>query len=373
MISLFIEPMDVWLFRDGRPFDAGLQHRAESMFPPFCSVIAGAIRSYQLARLGISLDNSRAENRQKIRDMVGTSDELKGLQIAGPVVAKRDQMTGQITRFYPQPADAVSVDQKSHALRPASQPRARPEGLITSRTKNFQEEYLLGLDEIPIKGESGLWLSEKNLMSYLQGDTVIGTSGDELFHRETRPGIGLQKQSKTTQMGMLFEVEFVRPQSGVGLWVGIEGETYQDWPEKGVLQLGGESRAAAFERLDLAGTNTDANHSSFPVLQTHPRLRVFFVTPSRFSNGWQPAGGVDRWNRFFKNPVVLRSAALNRSISIGGYDMAGDTHKPNRRYVPAGSVYYFESTTDAPVVLNQPAMSEFHQAFGLGMVLTGRW
>ncbi|HXG18262.1 MAG TPA: type III-B CRISPR module-associated Cmr3 family protein, partial [Methylomirabilota bacterium] len=42
---LFLEAIDVWLFRDGRPFDARSDHRAESLFPPYPSVMQGAIRS----------------------------------------------------------------------------------------------------------------------------------------------------------------------------------------------------------------------------------------------------------------------------------------------------------------------------------------
>ncbi|MCS7011115.1 MAG: type III-B CRISPR module-associated protein Cmr3, partial [Anaerolineales bacterium] len=37
------------------------------------------------------------------------------------------------------------------------------------------------------------------------------------------------------------------------------------------------------------------------------------------------------------------AAAVNRYECLGGYDWAKDAHKPALRYVPAGSVYYFES------------------------------
>ncbi len=43
--SLLIEPLDVLLFRDGRPFSAGMDHLAGSVFPPLPSTIAGFIRS----------------------------------------------------------------------------------------------------------------------------------------------------------------------------------------------------------------------------------------------------------------------------------------------------------------------------------------
>jgi hypothetical protein len=46
--TLFLEPLDVWLFRDGRPFMAGQQFRAASRFPPSPLVVQGALRAYHL-------------------------------------------------------------------------------------------------------------------------------------------------------------------------------------------------------------------------------------------------------------------------------------------------------------------------------------
>ena len=43
--GVVIEPLDVLLFRDGKPFSAGADHLARSVFPPFPSTFAGFIRS----------------------------------------------------------------------------------------------------------------------------------------------------------------------------------------------------------------------------------------------------------------------------------------------------------------------------------------
>jgi CRISPR-associated protein Cmr3 len=51
-MQLFLEALDVWLFRDGRPFDAGSDHRARSLFPPYPTVIQGVIRSHQVVVTG---------------------------------------------------------------------------------------------------------------------------------------------------------------------------------------------------------------------------------------------------------------------------------------------------------------------------------
>ena len=370
MIPLFLEPQDVWLFRDGRPFDAGSQHRAESTFPPFPTVIAGAIRSFQLARRGVNLAAVTPAEKQIISDMVGTSDDLKDLRLSGPFVARIDPRTDEVTRYYPQPADAVSLSKADHSIRPASIPIIRPKNTFTSRSKENDEEYLLGLIDSLEKGETGLWLTEKNLLKYLSGETVNAVTTDTLFQREIHPGIGMQNATKTAQEGMLFEVEYVRPLPNVGLWVGLEGRSYQDWPDRGILQLGGETRAAAIRRLDKKDSKT-APFSELPSGQASgSRLRIYLTTPARFSGGWQPAGG---WNQLVGNNVVLRAAAVNRFISMGGFDLAQNDHKAALRYVPAGSVYYFESTDGMPVTLHKPAFTDYGQEFGLGKILTGGW
>lgn len=48
MSILFMQAEDVLLFRDGRPFNAGSDHEARSLFPPPPSVIQGVLRSHYL-------------------------------------------------------------------------------------------------------------------------------------------------------------------------------------------------------------------------------------------------------------------------------------------------------------------------------------
>src|SRR5262245_7753815 len=103
MMQLFLEALDVWLFRDGRPFGAGSDHRARSIFPPYPSVVLGAVRSHQLILLGVDLADAAA-----IKDAVGDADDLRDLRLRGPCLARREE--GRIHRYLPLPADAYTVD-----------------------------------------------------------------------------------------------------------------------------------------------------------------------------------------------------------------------------------------------------------------------
>ena len=120
MKALFLSAVDVWLFRDGRPFNANGDHRAESLFPPHPSVIQGALRSYYL-----SLDKSlQYENADAVIKRVGTTQQVpNGFSLQGPYLAHR--VNGHLTRYFPQPADASSVSGAEHTIRPAAAPRHR--------------------------------------------------------------------------------------------------------------------------------------------------------------------------------------------------------------------------------------------------------
>ncbi|MCC7354483.1 MAG: type III-B CRISPR module-associated protein Cmr3 [Anaerolineae bacterium] len=347
---LFLEPIDVWLFRDGRPFDAGSDHRAASLFPPYPSVVQGAIRSHHLVVKNVNLHDKKA-----IADAVGTTDNYKDLKMRGPFLARREG--SHIVRYFPQPADAVTVDKKRHILKPASPPRSL-QGLKTS----VPTPYLLGLDDEPTKGEGGLWLPEENLLAYLGGGKVAGIPGDALFVRESRFGIGLDHTRRTTQEGALYEVEFIRPCKDVGLLVEVNG--YDEWPQEGILRIGGEGHGARFVNL-----KDNVSWPSPPNPLPH-RFKVYFATPTYFENGWQP----QTWSKFFERSVPLQAAALNRYEAIGGHDWSKDprsaeAHKPSRRYVPAGSVYYFEG--DAR--LKGDAITDFGAEIGFGQIIIKEW
>ncbi len=355
MMYLFLEPIDVWLFRDGRPFDAGSDHRAESLFPPFPSVIQGAIRSYHLVVKKVSLQDPQA-----IAAAVGTATCYKDLRIRGPFLAQRDNL-GAITRYLPAPADATTVCRApQRQIRPASPPR-EPTRLRTSAPT----PYLLGLEDKPAKGEDGGWLSEGDLRRYLAGETVPVIEDQDLFQRESHTGIGLESRRRVATEGALYEVEFIRPCPQVGLYLEVEG--YEGWPSCGELRLGGEGHGARFQQVERA-------LSWPPPPDPLPGcFKLYLATPAFFRGGWRPVN----WGRFFDGPVELVAAAIGRYQSIGGFDMAAGSHKAARRYVPAGSVYYFRSRDSKPARLSpglpQHAITDEGAEIGFGQVVIQEW
>ncbi|MEA3376566.1 MAG: type III-B CRISPR module-associated protein Cmr3 [Chloroflexota bacterium] len=355
-MKLFIEPVDVWLFRDGRPFNAGADHRARSLFPPYPSVMQGVIRSHHLVLQGIDLSDARA-----IEEAVGTATDYRDLRLRGPFVARREK--GQVVRYFPAPLDGVlRDDDKLHPLTP----RKVHEGVATSAPT----PYLLWDEGEPKKPEGRMWLSKEALNQYLDGEAVEPTWERELFQRENRLGVGIDDATRTTAEshaggGLLYEAEFIRVQKDVGLEVEVEGlPGLNEWPERGVLRMGGEGHGGRYE---------PSNSQGWPTIPDPlpPRLRVYFATPTFLNEGWRP----DTWARFFEGEVELMAAAVGRYQSIGGFDVAAGRQKAARRYVPAGSVYYFECQGKARLedsLLND-AITDAGAKIGFGQVIIRRW
>ncbi len=387
MKHLFFTAVDVWLFRDGRPFSAGSDHRAESLFPPTPLTMQGAVRTHELVRQGVAVDDPAAVEKAVGKPMaqVASRADLKNLCLQGPYLARRED--GKVYRYFPLPADAW-VEKRHNQLeaRPASPPTQLPGSVRSGRlqtpeskrlTKSLGETlldppvFLAGVGDMlkppPDGGQGGKggqrsWIRQDHLVAYFNRQRYAKLiSAGELYETENRFGIGIDNQTHTVRTGILYEVGFIRPQTDVGLLVDMDG--YAGWNE-GRLLLGGESRAADYEALEESQVEPLPQQ-----MQTLPaRFRAYFSAPAYFANGWQPAD----WSKLFGGPVELVAAALSGYQSLGGFDLQADpnlanAHRPARRYVPAGSVYYFQTQTTG---LKPPAaLTDFGAEIGFGQVL----
>lgn len=350
MKTLLIEPVDVWMFRDGKPFDAGSTHRAESVFPPLPSTIQGVLRSHQLILANVDL-----RDRAAVAACVGDADNMRGLKLRGPFVARRAGSGAAPEIYLPVPANAAASPDGWVALRP----KPWPAGV---RTSSPLPEALWPVTAPGKYPELGEWLSLAEWGAFWAGQPVRGIPGPTLFVRETRTGIELGAQ-RTAKTGQLYEAEFIRPGPGVGLLVEMDG--YDHWPSQGLLRIGGEARAASY-------TTTPSPAWPAAPAPLPARFAVCLTTPALFEGGWQPAGG---WSKFFDGPVQLVCAAFGRPHSLGGFDFAKAArnpadpaaHKPARRYVPAGAVYFF--VNQGAKALTAAALTDHGADFGFGRFL----
>jgi len=228
---------------------------------------------------------------------------------------------------------------------------------------------LICSDFDPIKHHGfGGWLSLDEWKLFWEGAAVKGTHASDLFVREPRFGIELSGKSRTVEEGQLYDAEFIRPGSNTGLLVETEGFTHVGW-EKGLLRFGGEGHASSYK------TVTIPDFPGWPPIPTPlPKyFAVCFIMPTYFKAGWQPDNG--DWSPYFDGEVELVGAAFARPYSLGGFDLAKfkrnpkdpEAHKPARRYVPAGAVYFFEN--QGAKELTKSFLTDEGENFGFGRFL----
>jgi CRISPR-associated protein Cmr3 len=132
-----------------------------------------------------------------------------------------------------------------------------------------------------------------------------------------------------------------------------------------MLQIGGEAKAALYHEVNIIPSLTAGGSA-------RGRFKLYFATPTYFTSGWQP----NDWGQFITGGSVrLVAAAVPRPQPIGGFDIARRQHKPMRRFVPAGSVFFFESdkqVTIPEVITDDDGAARLGQ-IGFGQVFVGRW
>lgn len=367
-MQLFFEPIDVWLFRDGRPFNAADDHRAETIFPPFPTVLQGAIRSHRLVQLRPTID---LRDKAAVRAAVGTADDFRKLRLRGPLIAKREGAKTEL--YFPLPADVVARRGGTFRVLAAE---VVPQGTREDSTfkSSSPHDVLLMPPPDELEGNAeGRWLSQMALTQYLAEQPFTGTARQTLYETEPRPGIGMNHQQRVTDQGLLYEVAFARPLPNVGLYIELHG--YEEWKTSGVLRLGGESRAAHYSEVQIASLPWPKAGYKLP-----KHFKIYFATPTYFEGGSVPLDST--WSKFFNGKVKLRTVAINGYDSIGGYDLANDQHKPARRYVPAGSVYYFTCLEESVTLRAHPtadtppdfvAMSDYGSEIGFGHFFITDW
>jgi len=376
MSGLFIEPLDVWLFRDGRPFTARDDHHARSLFPPSPFTLYGALRTKLLFDAADSADD--LADPDFLTRTAGEAGDFTRFRVHGPLLARRGS-DGRVTRYFAAPLDAGRLDPTGGGTGTWTvlRPRADLPGLRTDL--DLALPWSDGGDRS--EPAAGTWLAEPDFFATLNGEPpAAAVTAAELFALERRSGVELDwsapdRPLRVTREGRLYSVDFVRPAPGVGLWVGLEG---YDLPHQtGLMGLGGEARGSRYEPVEMERPDRSVDRGR---VADSRRLKVVLATPAIFRNGWLP-GWVDPGSYITRPPVEglrLVSAATGRPQRIGGFDLRAGRPRPIRAVVPAGSVYWFEENQPGAVaqafdVLGGREISDEYAEIGFGLCYAGGW
>ena len=199
----------------------------------------------------------------------------------------------------------------------------------------------------------------------------------KMHTRDPRLGIGLDNDSGTVEMGLIYTTEghafsppTQPPPSGpqwgegggfseTGFLIGIEGAEGL-LSESGFLRLGGDGRAAHYRRVEW-------QPPALPLeaIARTGRFRLILLTAGLFSSafasgkghdatalGWLPTGvaraGEDYLLRSAGCTARLMCAAVPRREIVSGWDLFRWKPKDALRAAPAGSVYWFEDFEGDP-------------------------
>jgi CRISPR-associated protein Cmr3 len=396
---VFIEPFDVWMFRDGKPFTAGEQTRATGFFPPLPTTFQGVIRTAGLVRDLGAAGRSFADFNAAQRGPGAASDTLVDrwgsgasdfgrFRMRGPFVAR--ERDGRQEVLLPAPRDLLSRESKAGAgagnifvvVRPkrleagrvvrgglgsASMARDTAGDPLVSAQWPPALELPLPEAEAPDKLEEGpAFLPVGTFAKYLTG-VIDGESAPRELERDVlkrdvlpdlRVGIQRDRRRGTVEHGRLYLAHFQRPAAGVGLVAevsfaskgnggGAADAAESPLADSGVLGVGGEARAGRYRKLaesPLAAIESEDFRATVGTKLRGSRFKLVLVTPAVFPHGWCP-GFIDPSTlrgHLLGTQLSLVAAVVGKPLPVTGWDYAARGPKGLQWAVPAGSTYTFE-------------------------------
>lgn len=299
-----------------------------------------------------------------------------GLRTAGPFLCKGDEI------YFPTPLDIVPGE-KVLELRKLEGYSDLPAPL----------EYALFAPKADKKSIAP-YISLTNMKNYLNGKEFKLTDESVFFDRESRPGITISPNTKTTVKGQFYYAEYLRLKPEVSL----VGEAALDTAgnleklfdgEKPSMTLGGQQTVVYLEAQKGHGIpRPDVDISGVFV-------KWVLLTPAAFLQGWLPdfvdpiSGQVKLMANMGEKPekqpgenrmayrqriakelidAKLIAARVGKNIAISGWKQKGEGGGAPRAahlFVPAGSVYYFRAAnTKAAALLCHSLNNRAYSAIG---------
>lgn len=377
-MRLFIEPTEALLFRTGRPFDAGQDTFAESLFPPTPETLQGAVRATIASYWDSSKNIAQAFNDPKLTSRIGDRNSYGHFRITGLSLGYyQKSQKNNIVRLFPPPAHLMSDGTRTYRLLP------HPLGKTVVANFPAGIDYYLDPEKRPtdeLKPLSG-WITETDLYRALDGEdiaTIETIKKEEIYQEEPRLGIGIQRGTKATEEGYLYQtvmismnynaehdyiygfvvdIQLTPPSPGDAPLSDAQIQQELHLPDTGWMTIGGEQRTAHFRILPTP--------LKFTTSRPQKRTLLYLATPATFGTGWKPS------SRFTPLDTPI-TAAINRYESIGGWKLnpgdAKGTNKDMQRCVSAGSVYFFDKQVTSP-----QALTDNGSEIGYGITYEGVW
>jgi len=325
------DPTDSLFFKGSTPMQAGVDHTADSIFPPRPSTLEGALRTLVLRQQGINpADYYKGMVDKDILDAIGRADEPAPFCVIGPLF----RLFGRLLIPAPYTWYTEEMPNNDRQTQSGITKIIRSTSLKSMKTGKLNIKSSAGDHLQWVRGENsglasmgGMWVTT-DLLGKDAADTVLvfqghqdmdhkkplAVSGVSLYVDEPHVGLALQEHVRTAKRHHLYAFTHYRLRAGVSLVFGVNREL----PLKpgGILQLGGEMRFGAYARLDTANIPQGASvlYMSLGMVKTEPELTQALI-------------------------------ATGKPIYAGGWDMRKGFHKDMAGYYPPGSVFTEEVKT----------------------------
>lgn len=342
--AVLITPNDPVFFRDGKPFTMGEEVHTSGVFPPYPSVLQGALRSVYFTHHpeSIPIDDE--------------TDPTENATFANAALAYNREL------LFPLPADLLLVGNEIVPLR--LQERSKLNFLSSAET-NYK--WLLQTnDKRKVDPTNSVFLKSAQMSRYLKGEIPqvvnLTAEGSTMLIDETKVGIG-RTPYQVTEEGKLYRMTRKRLAEKLQLYVAFQGF---EIPNRGLMAVGSEGTSAHFELLQHVLPLPVVTPLAF---NSNLICKLYIMTPAVVEVGkpYIPVCLQD-------TNIDVLTYATGRPVNIGGWDMKKNAAKPMKQAIPAGSVYFFKvrnkETFDKLMTKNGQSLCENEyakQGFGIGL------
>jgi CRISPR-associated protein Cmr3 len=344
MITINIKPNDTLFFRNNKPFSMGDETWADGTFPPYPSVIYGALRTAYFSK---NIDEFR-----KIRDNKKLNDDLDDPTTA--LVINKYSLNIDDNDYFPVPLDFNYIDksEKNNKLYQVKIKKRDSAKFYSNHSLSYIPD-LTGLvntlqDSNFDTIDDGLIL-KRYLEKYLKGsfDDIRYVRLSEKTNIEPKVGIARNFDTRTTEQAHLYRVGMYRMHNDLSISISFFNLNIDN---NSFLKLGGEGKSASYQMVK----DKDNNFIKAPQFSSEDKhFKLYLSTPAVFEkNGWLP-DCVDNASYEGILPdtnakVRLIAAFIGKAGYLSGFDMKDNKPKPMLKTIPSGSVYYFEIIDDNP-------------------------
>lgn len=344
-MRIITQPLDTLFFRDGKPFSMGDESWADGIFPPYPSVIYGALRSWFIA-------NHKSDITDNLIDNESAKIQINSICY---------NLSGEL--HFPLPLDFVEKKRKRDDAEAKRLEDNREERSKTYEISKLQLERNNTINNYPLKEilyategvesvDDGL-IGISHLKQYLEGTLAVVEAKKikDIAVSEAKVGIGRDKRINSTLEGNLYRVGMRRLKE---LQIVIDFDLPDsDFEPSKLIKLGGEGKVVSLKVLRRKNKAIPIYANTIKLnnpKENHPNeFKLYLATPAIFKNGWKP----DLEKEEIGIKAELVAASIGKLLNIGGFDMKERRPKPMLKAVPAGSVYYYKTKEDPQKVLEK--------------------